>query len=176
MKYLLFAIMAGAAALGFINGATLGSSKFDYDNATPEERQVWMDEQAAGMKKLSRFFMKNGYGPSAINFYLDEVVTRPERREMETVVRAEIPRGAAVGMVAESALLPKACKSYKRSALYKAGVKHVTSVKNKERGLMMRVSVTPEKCDKVLAGCRKNGRPRGRPFSLCAIVELRADC
>ena len=149
-----FLIMCASIALGFLAFFTtsqLSADKFNFREASTEERQEWLDKQASVFKKTARFFLPSGRGPSALNFYLDDVKTRPRRRELELMIRVKVPYGKSVYSVPEKDILPRFCKKYVRTALYKQDVRMIVNFFKDGGSTITKLTVRPAKCDDVLS-------------------------
>lgn len=126
------------------------TAPFDYDTATVEDRQAFMDRQAKQMKRAARIFLPSGQGPKSLSFYLDEVVTRPERREIELIVRVQVPYGAQVSSLPRQEFMKRICGSYVKTQLYDHDVR-MTTVMNHHKGQQLfKATVTKRQCDRYV--------------------------
>lgn len=149
MNYVIIFCSLAFGAFAFVMMADVsGGSNIDYKTATPEERQAWMDDKAETLKTAAKFFLPSGRGPKALNFYLKEIVTRPESRQMEMIVDVRVPYGAEVGTLPRSKFLDTFCKNYISAGFYKQRIELVVKFLNKKRGTLIdRISVKPRDCE-----------------------------
>lgn len=150
MNYLIVICSIVVGAFAFVMMADVsgsGSSGIDFKTATAEERQAWMDDKAQGLKTAARFFLPSGRGPMALNFYLNDIVTRPEARQMEIIVDVKVPYGAEVGVIPKLQFLESFCKNYVKLGFYKQKIQLTVSFQNKKnRDPITRISVQPYDC------------------------------
>lgn len=151
MKFFIMLAGVGVAVMAFISMASLGPPPFDYDNATMEERQEWLDKQAAVFKKSARFFLPSGRGPSALNFFLDDVETDPAAKQMKLNIRVDVPYGASVSTPPQHKMMATMCKSYVKTALHREAVRMAVEFKSKKHGTLTRLTVSPSRCEMALA-------------------------
>ena len=150
MKFLIGATAILIGAFAFFATASIGSN-FDYETATLEERQAWLDKQAKSIKGWSRFLLPSGRGPSALNFKMDSVETRARSREIEMKILVKVPYGKTVAPADYSQSLYKMCKKYVRTSLYDQEVRLITTFTKEKGGVVQKVTASPRKCDRTLA-------------------------
>ena len=148
MKYVLLIGSIIFGVVGFASMATIGAGpKIDYKTATKEERQEWMDGQAKVIKTAAKYFLPSGQGPSSLNFYLRDVITRPDASEMEMLIDVKVPYGAKVQSIPKSKFLDTFCKSYIETALYKQSITLIAHFRNQsKKKRIARINVHPSDC------------------------------
>lgn len=150
MKFLFGLALFGACFFGFYRMASVSTAKFDFETATPEQRLAWMEDQGRAMKVVARLTLPSGGAPTQAEFFFDHMKNSPERREIEMVVRVNVPAGATMRYIPDSVALPKLCKNYVGTALFKQGVKLAAGFYRAENGrpagLLQKITVSPSKC------------------------------
>jgi|GEM_PF-6637223 len=149
MKFLIGAAAIVLGIVAFMNTASL-SPKFDYETATKEKREVWLDKQAKTIKGWSRFLLPSGRGPSELSFSVDGIETRSRTREIEMKIRVKVPYGRTVAPADYNQSLLKMCKKYVRTALYDQEVRFITTFKKEKGGVVQKLTASPRKCDRTL--------------------------
>ncbi|MEL6212674.1 MAG: hypothetical protein AAFY22_07165 [Pseudomonadota bacterium] len=149
MRFFIGAVAIAMGVFSFISTASIGP-RFDYDSASRAERQEWLDKQANGIGKWSRFFMPSGGGPTQLRFNVDDVVGDASRREIEIKVAVGVPYGAEVRFGDTREATKKACGKYVRSNLYDNNVRLVISFNRKKGGYLMKNTLSPGRCDAML--------------------------
>ncbi len=127
------------------------NSNFNFEDATIEERQEWMDKQAAKLRTSARFALPSGGGPMALSMKLDSVDTRPRTRELQMNIAVKVPYGATVSTIPYSDGIVLACRNYVKTRLYDQEVRLITVFKTKkEERQLLKLTASPRKCDKAL--------------------------
>lgn len=150
MKFFIMLASLGMAVLAFISMATIGPAPFDYEAATMEERQAWMDKQAKTFKTSARFFLPSGRGPSELNFRLDEIVSDPASRQMKFNIEVKVPYGARASMSRHDEVMAKICKSYVRTALHEEAIRLTFDFHAEKQGTLSKLVLTPSRCETAL--------------------------
>ncbi len=153
MKGVFIFVGIASAAFMFTKGAEIGAGpRFDYDSATMEERKVWMEKHGDTFRRASRFFLPSGGGPMSASFHFDKAEAFPNSKELVLSVRVKMPRGAYLSAPPPSEYMPKTCRGYVRTSLYKNDVRVTWSFRNQDTNTeLMRVFLTPTECDRQLA-------------------------
>ncbi|MBY0423190.1 MAG: hypothetical protein K2Q06_12865 [Parvularculaceae bacterium] len=150
VKFLFGLALAGACLFSFFKMAGVSKPGFDFETATHEERLAWMEAQGRPMKAVARLTMPNGGAPTRAEFFFDHMKNSPERREIEMVVRVNIPTGGSIRYIPDSVALPKLCKNYVATELYDQKIRLIAgfyrSENGKPAGALQRFVVTPSKC------------------------------
>lgn len=153
MKYVFGAIAFIVSFLGAVGatGGGAGGGSFDFDAATLEEREAWMERQARAIANGVRHGLPNGSG-MAPRMEVDEVLTHPSKREIEIVV--QIKEQAQI--VSNSRLLKrelhsKTCGQFVKLPVYRQDVRVVQTIKYLHGGVAMRARMSAASCDRELA-------------------------
>ena len=149
MNYVFICCSLAFGVLAFVVMADVSSGPgIDYKTATPEERQAWMDGKAEKLKFAAKYFLPNGRGPKALNFYLKDIVTRPQARQLEMIVNVKVPYGAEVGTLPRSRFLDKFCKNYINMGFYRQRIELIVQFLNqKDKASIDRISIKPRDCE-----------------------------
>lgn len=127
------------------------NSNFNFENATIEERQEWMDKQAAKLRTSARFGLPSGGGLAALSMKLDSIDTRPRTRELQMNIAVKVPYGATVSTIPYSDGLVLVCRNYVKTRLYDQEVRLITVFKTKkDERQLLKLTASPRKCDKAL--------------------------
>lgn len=150
MHYVIVACSLAVGLLAFAmmrDAPSLSEPSFDYKTASIEERQAWMDGKAEKLRKAARFFLPSGRGPSALSFYLKDIVTRPESNRFEMNIDVKVPYGAEVGVIPKTKFLESFCKNYRKLGFYDSRINFVVNFRKKKDGSpISRISVEPYDC------------------------------
>ncbi len=148
MKYIMMFAAIGMGVFTFVTSSGITSFQpFEYENATLEEQQAWMDGQANTIRKAARWFLPSGRGPSELNMYLKDVVTDAKKREMLMSINVKVPYGARVSGVPKQKFLDGFCKNYVKSGLYKQKIKFMADFINQSKNRRIsRITVYPSDC------------------------------
>ncbi|MEM9333177.1 MAG: hypothetical protein AAGA53_17775 [Pseudomonadota bacterium] len=149
MKFVVVLLSIGVGVAAFAGMATLGAGPaIDYKTASLEERQEWLEGQKKVISRAAKFFLPNGRGPAALNFYLKDVVTRADAGEIELLIDVKVPYGAKVGRIPKNKFLDTFCKNYINTGLYKQGIKLIANFKQRggKKKRIARIKVNPSDC------------------------------
>ena len=139
MNYAFTAFALGFGGVAFVTMAEVGSGSrvIDFKTASLDDRHSWTDRKAKSIKSVARFFLPNGRGPGALNFYLKEIVSRPARSMMEIMIDVKVPYRAQVGTIPKSKFLKSFCKNYVQLGFYKQGVRLIANFRNQRKKLVI---------------------------------------
>ncbi len=140
-------LAVGILAFVLMSDVTGRSGGIDFQTASLEARQAWMDEKAESLKTAARYFLPSGRGPMSLSFRLKEIITRPESSRIEMIIDVKVPYGAEVGVVPRHQFLESFCKNYVRLDFYKQRIQLVVSFRDKkDRSPITRITVNPHDC------------------------------
>ncbi len=119
---------------------------FDYEAASPEEREAWLEDLA---EKTARGFLSGLNNNGNVSRFKVEPPTVDASRRVVTLTA--IPNGSVVYKIPyqkKQALMVKLCESYLRSPYYPVNVTVIHNVKSGDRGGIKLIS-SPSKCEQL---------------------------
>lgn len=152
MKYVVYVMAAVSFFVAFSNTAlvTVNATKFDFAAATAEEQQDWMAKKAVSLKRAAKLGLPSGRGPTALNFYIDDVQSRPRYREMEMIIRVKVPYGAQVQKAPREKTAETLCNVSKATGLLEQNIRLFATFRRENGGRLDRVAVSPDECRRIL--------------------------
>ena len=141
------ALAVGILAFVLMSDVPGRSGGIDFQTASLEARQAWMDEKAESLKTAARYFLPSGRGPMSLSFRLKEIITRPESSSIDIIIDVKVPYGAEVGVVPKHQFLESFCKNYVKLDFYKQRIQMSVSFRNqKDHSPITRITVYPHDC------------------------------
>jgi len=119
---------------------------FDYEAASPQEREAWLTDLA---EETSRGFRNGLNSTGHVSRFTVEPPKVDARRRVVTLTAK--PSGSTVYKIPyqkKQALMVKLCESYLRSPYYPANVRVIHDIKSGDYGGMKLIS-SPSKCEQI---------------------------
>lgn len=136
----------GAATRGGSDDQSAQSSTFSYNEATPEEREVWLNAAADKLEKRGQ--REAGFSPYVS---YEETIVRVRAREIQTVLEL----GPYVDFRMEpntvSDALETACPHYIRDGLYANNIKWTQRLIKPNGMVAMNLTISPSTCQRFKA-------------------------
>lgn len=150
MKELFFGAVILVVA-GLIVGA-LGTGTglaFDYENASRDERQAFLDKQAASIHKRGPFMLLNA-GRAGSRLYMSEVVGKEGAKEVVMTITVMVYEGYQASMSDPKKELEALCTFYGNTLLEKNGIRLTSNYVTESGSPVFRQTASPSACERAL--------------------------
>jgi len=138
-----FTAAVGGAQLGVLSGGN-----FDYEAATVDERQKWLEKHSKSVVRG----MKSGLRGSGVKIEVEDVDVNAAARKVTVTLQARERmqlNGRAGAMKAQFS--KKMCPEYTKLTIAKARISLITKILYKNGRPAITLSITPSKCKSINA-------------------------
>ncbi len=148
MKWLFGIIGIGMATVGGFGLSTVGvgGSSFNYEEASIEDRQAWLEKQARPLERGVKRGMLRGSGAMYLKYKETKVLARSN--EIQTIIKLSSMGQVRLPPNFKREMLASFCPDYMRSALYTNRVKITIKIVKKNGSPVLSFSMSAYDCNR----------------------------
>ncbi len=146
MKWLFGIIGIGMATVGGFGLSTVGvaGSNFDYEEASIEDRQIWLEKQAGPLERGVKRGMLRGSGGRYLKYKETKVLARSN--EIQNILTLSSTAQVRLPPNFKRQMLANSCPSYMRSALYRNRIKITVKIVKRSGTPVLITQMTAHEC------------------------------